>query len=133
MKPDEVFNAYDKWKKTPEGQKMLKEEKEWIPVEIPKDQLSKGWELENGSVEEEYFEYYNIDEELQLAITTKWGAPCWAGGYPNQHYVTITEMHTEEEEEEPTEVKQLNIGELGWKEAWKQANEYVLKRMKGER
>jgi len=124
-----MFKAYNDWIKTPKGQKMTKESKSWKLVEIT--ELPDGWEHEDGSVENGYFTYYNSSLYMEIIIQQYWSQPCWAGGYPEGHYIGVWRKD-EDDIEDGTEgilVKKFSIHKLGWDKAMEEANEFALGEM----
>jgi len=137
---DALVKAYEVWKKTPLGKQMIKEEKTWIPIEIPKEQLPMDWHLESGGVKEGYFIYTSRDFN-EVHVEQSWdNIPVHMGGYPDHHSITVSVVEVndnpfsnEDEEtdsDEPREIGKYSVNEFGWKKAFEMANELALQFMK---
>jgi len=124
-----LLAGYEAWKKTPEGKKFKKESEKWVHIEI-KD-LPDGWELEDGGVKEEYFVYYNADLGIEIYVQEHFDFPCWQGGYPKFHFIEVGRKDEDDIEEgsDGVTVAKFSVHELGWDEAYRQANERALAEM----
>jgi hypothetical protein len=91
--------------------------------------LPEGWELEDGGVKEGYFMYSNYEEEIDIIVQPHWGRPCWCGGYPKFHYIEVSRRRDYENNNEPVQLKTFSVYELGWDEAFRQANEFAKQKM----
>jgi len=129
MSYEALIEGYEAWKKTSEGKKFKEESKKWIHVEI-KD-LPDGWELEDGGVKEEYFVYYNDRLGIEIIVQEHWGLPCWCGGYPRLHYIEVSRKDEDDIEagSDGRQIAEFSVHELGWDEAYRQANERALAEM----
>lgn len=115
-----MLAGYEAWKKTPQGKEYAEKSKSYKAVEIKS--LPDGWEIEDGGVDEGYLTYYNNDEDIEIAVEERWGLPCWNGGYPKLHFIEVSRKYCNEEDE-LRPVAKFSVYELGWDEAFKQANE----------
>lgn len=137
---DALVKAYEDWKKTPVGKRYVKEEKTWIPIEIPKEQLPIGWSLEDGGMKEGYFVYEDRDGNQVRVEPSFDQIPVHLGGYPDHHSIEVSsleilEVDPEEdddriEEDELQSSGKYSVPKFGWKKAFEMANELALRIMK---
>jgi len=136
---DALVKAYEVWKKTPLGKQMVEEEKTWIPIEIPKDQLPMGWHLTDGGIKDGYFIYSNEGYSNEVHVESSWdGIPVHMGGYPDHHHITVSvveddnsfDEENETDSSESREIGKYNVKKLGWKKAFEMANNLALYHMK---
>ena len=120
-----MLAGYEAWEKTPQGKEYIEKSKLQNVIEIKP--LPNGWYLQDGGIEEGYFVYSNDDDEIDIMVQEHFGMPCWCGGYPKLQYIEVSRKYSDENEGRT--VAKFSVYELGWDEAFKQANEKAKKLM----
>lgn len=130
-----LFNAYEKWKQTPEGKERLAKVDTFKCIEI-KD-LPIGWTLDDSDKDDkgrgEYFIYWNHDEDLTLTVELYPSGPVHFGGtYSCQ--VRVKEEPDDEDEDSPLDEERVIFDksvEENCEEVVKEANQKALEYMRG--
>lgn len=125
-----LVKAYDDWKNTPKGKKRLVEVNKRKLIPITKEELPKGWELEDGgNPNDGYVVYSNTEHEIDVTIELSLSAPIHFGG--RQSYeVRVKELPDNDDDEEIERTIGTFDAEKGWKVAAQQAKDKALEYMK---